>query len=150
MIFWLRRKNGFIRKMRLISRFTTSQPGQRIIATLQFQIMKFGQLMEYSMIKLNKCSDQEVKVSYSLLLLYVKLRAIEVYWSCKPLVLLRLKFFFFFKKKRSGISLPSSFCAWFLKEIFLFLLHSVNWPTFIVWLSLLCEILGNMYIVIVC
>ena len=65
--------------MRLISRFTTSQPGQRIIATLQFQIMKFGQLMEYSMIKLNICSDQEVKVSYSLLLLYVKLRAIEVY-----------------------------------------------------------------------
>ena len=85
--------------MWLISRFTTSQPGQQTIATPQFQ-MKFGQLMKYSMIKLNICSDQEVKVSYSLLLLYVKLRAIKVYWSFKPLVLLQLKFKKKKKKKR--------------------------------------------------
>ena len=29
-------------------------------------------------------------------------------------------------------------------------LYSINWPNFIVWLPLLLEILGNMYIAIVC
>ena len=29
------------------------------------------------------------------------------------------------------------------------LLNSINWPNFIVWLPLLCEILGNMCITIV-
>ena len=31
-----------------------------------------------------------------------------------------------------------------------FLLYSINWPNVIVWLPLLCEILGNMCIRIVC
>ena len=35
------------------------------------------------------------------------------------------------------------------RKIFL-LLCSINWPNFTVWLPLLCEILGNMYIAIVC
>ena len=48
-------------------------------------------------------------------------------------------------KKRSGTSPPASFSA----KIFL-LLFSVTWPNFTVWLPLLREILGNMYIVIVC
>ena len=52
-------------------------------------------------------------------------------------------------KKRSGISLPASFSAWFLKKLFL-LLYSINWPNFVFWWSLLCEIFGNMCIVIGC
>ena len=36
----------------------------------------------------------------------------------------------------------------FWRKIFL-LLHSINWPNFIVWLPLLCEKLDNMYIVMV-
>ena len=36
----------------------------------------------------------------------------------------------------------------FWRKIFL-LLYSINWPNFIVWLLLLCEILGNMSIAIV-
>ena len=31
-----------------------------------------------------------------------------------------------------------------------FKLYSINWPSFIVWLPLLLEILGNMCIAIVC
>ena len=37
----------------------------------------------------------------------------------------------------------------FWTEIFL-LIYSINWPNFIAWLRLLCDILGNMCIVIVC
>ena len=37
----------------------------------------------------------------------------------------------------------------FSRKIFL-ILHSMNWPDFIVWLPLLLEILGNMCIAIVC
>ena len=52
--FWSCRKNGLIRKIRLISKFMTSQPGQRTITTHQpkisrskgSQAMKFGQVIE--------------------------------------------------------------------------------------------------------
>ena len=53
-----------------------------------------------------------------------------------------------FFKKRSLITLPH-FSHNFWRKIFL-LLCSINWPNFIVWLPLLCEILGNMCIAIVC
>ena len=46
----------------------------------------------------------------------------------------------------SGSSVPASFSAWFLKENFL--LYSINWPNFIVWLLLLREIVDNIYIYI--
>ena len=41
MTFWSCKKNGSIRKIRLISKSMTSQPGN--------QAMKFGQLIEYKM-----------------------------------------------------------------------------------------------------
>ena len=55
--FWSNRKNGLIRKIRVISNFMTSQPGQQIITIHIFpnisrikgnQTMKFGQLIEYN------------------------------------------------------------------------------------------------------
>ena len=51
--FWPSRKNGFIRKIRLISKFITSQPGQETITIHKLsnnsrskgnQAMKFGQV----------------------------------------------------------------------------------------------------------
>ena len=51
-------KSGLIRKVRLISKFTTSQPGKQTIAihiltnisrSKGNQTMKFGQLIEYDM-----------------------------------------------------------------------------------------------------
>ena len=45
-------------------------------------------------------------------------------------------------------SLPASFSAWYLKKNIL--LYCNNWPIFIVCLSLLREILGNVCIVIIC
>ena len=71
---------------------------------------------------------------------------IEGYWnilklSCKPLDFTSDKAFLK-SKKRSGTTQ-------FWRKIFL-LLYSINWPNFIVWLSLFCEILDNICIVIVC
>ena len=55
--FWSCRKNGLIRKVRLISKFMASQPGLQTIAITYCPIshklkatnhtMKFGQLIEY-------------------------------------------------------------------------------------------------------
>ena len=58
MNFWSCRKNGSIRKIRLISKSMTSQPGYQTIAIYLLpnisrnkgkQAMKFGQLIEYNM-----------------------------------------------------------------------------------------------------
>ena len=68
--------------------------------------------------------------------------------SCRPLAFTSNKAFLK-KKKRSETSFSVSFSAWFLRKIFM-LLYSITWPNFNVWLLLLCEILGNMYIVIFC
>ena len=55
--FWSCRKNGLIRKIRLTSKFMTSQPGLQTIAihilpnisqSKGNQTMKFGQLIEYN------------------------------------------------------------------------------------------------------
>ena len=54
-------------------------------------------------------------------------------------------------KKRSGISLNTSFSAWFLRRnICLVILFYFFYSNFIVWLPLLREILDNMCIVFIC
>ena len=52
---------------------------------------------------------------------------------------------FWLFRKGSENSFSSTFYTWFWREIH-FLLYSVNWSNLIVWLPLLREILGNMYI----
>ena len=56
-----------------------------------------------------------------------------------------------FSKNKKGLELVSlpHFTHNFWRKIFL-LLYSINWPNFIVWLPLLCEIFGNKCIAIVC
>ena len=58
MSFWSCKKNGLIRKIRLISKFMTSQPGYQttavhVLANISRskgnQTMKFGQLIEHNM-----------------------------------------------------------------------------------------------------
>ena len=68
--------------------------------------------------------------------------------SSKPLAISSYKAFLK-NKQRSGICLPVSISAWFLKKKFL-LLYSITWSNFIVCLSLPREILRNMCAVIVC
>ena len=55
MTFWLSRKNALIRKIRLISKFMTAQPGQQTVTITILpnisrgkgnQAMKFGQVIE--------------------------------------------------------------------------------------------------------
>ena len=56
----------------------------------------------------------------------------------------------FIKTKRGmQLALLPHFLHNIWRKIFL-TLHSINWPNFIVWLSLLLEILGNICIVIIC
>ena len=51
------------------------------------------------------------------------------------LLILRYAQFEFFRKG-SGTSFSTTFCVYFSRKMFL-MLHSINWPNFIVWLSLL-------------
>ena len=56
---------------------------------------------------------------------------------------------FDFLDKGLGIVSAAHFVYDFSTKMFL-MLYSINWPNFIAWLPLLLEILGNMYIAIVC
>ena len=58
----------------------------------------------------------------------------------------------FFKKIRRGLELVSlpRFLHDFWRKIFLLLHFIINWTNFIVWLPLLCEILADICIAIVC
>ena len=56
---------------------------------------------------------------------------------------------FNFSEKGLGLISQPYFVYDFSWKMFL-LLHSINWPTFTVWLLLLLEMLGNMCITIVC
>ena len=56
---------------------------------------------------------------------------------------------FNFSEKSLALVSPPHFVYDFSRKMFL-MLHSINWPNFIVWLPLLLEILGNMCITIVC
>ena len=55
---------------------------------------------------------------------------------------------FNFPEKDLGLVSPPHFVYDFSRKMF-FMLYSINWPDFIVWLSLLLEILGNMCTAIV-
>ena len=56
---------------------------------------------------------------------------------------------FNFSGKSLGIVSPPNFVYDFSGKMFL-MIHSINWPNFIVWLHLLLEILDNICITIVC
>ena len=55
---------------------------------------------------------------------------------------------FYFLTKGLGLVSPPHFLHYFLGKLLL-MLHSINWPNFIVWLPLLLDISGNVCIVIV-
>ena len=56
---------------------------------------------------------------------------------------------FNFSEKDLGLVSSPHFVHDFSRKTFL-MFHSINWPSFIVWLPLLLEILGNMCITFVC
>ena len=96
-------------------------------------------------LKLTISLGQWCKVLYSLfysmaswgLLKYIETK-LQI--ACFHLILIFLK-----NKMNSATSLPASFSTQFLKKN-TSLLHSINWPNLIDWLSLLWEIFGNMCI----
>ena len=101
--------------------------------------------------KLSTSLDQLAKVSYSLFLLYAKLRAIEIYWNyaADHWHLSHSKLFLITKRGLGLVSL-TYFLHDFWRKLFL-LIYSINKSSFIVWLfHLLWEILYNMCIVDVC
>ena len=102
--------------------------------------------------KLSKSLDQYSKVLYNLFLLKVKLRTIvtklklTLKLSCRSLAFTSYKVFLE-NKMRSGISLPASFCDWFLKKnIFLVMFYYLI-KFHCLGLPLLREIFGNRCIV---
>ena len=132
--------------------------------------MKFGQLIEYNMRNIfleNHTQDVVEKLSPDpllknenwayLLINYLKFYTVCFYhmpsWgyqnmlrlSSKPLAITSYKAFLK-NKKRSGICLPASISAWFLKKnISIVIFYYLT----IVCLPLLREILGNIFAVIV-
>ena len=96
--------------------------------------------------------DQQSEVSYGLFLLYAQLEDYQMKLKrrCLPIQshLLHLKFF---QKPKSVLqtSLTPSFLVWYLKKS-IFMLYSINWPNFIIWLPLILGILGNNRIVLIC
>ena len=56
---------------------------------------------------------------------------------------------FNFSEKSLELVSPPHILYDFSRKLFL-MLHSINWPNFIVWLPLVLEILGNKYITDVC
>ena len=101
--------------------------------------------------KLSMSVDQQFEASCSLFSLYVE---VEDYQNILKLRYSSLAFTsykaFLINKKRSENSSPVSFSIWFLKKnMFHVMFYSINWRNFIVWLALLFETFGNMFIVIV-
>ena len=101
-------------------------------------------------IELTISLDQWSKVLYNLFLLHGKIKGYQniLKQSSWPLALSpHIKLF---EKIKRGLELVSllHFPHNFSRKIFL-LLYSINWPNFIVWLPLLCEIFDNMCIAIV-
>ena len=85
---------------------------------------------------------------YSLFILYIQIEDHQNIVKLRCLASAFISYKVFTKiKMRPGTSLPSSFSAWFLKKN-IYMLYSINWPYFVVWLSLLLEIFGNMCILI--
>ena len=134
-----------IRKISLISKLLTLQPGLQTIAihilpnisqSKGNQTMKFGQLIEYNKrnIFLQKLCRKWGRETSS--------RLVPDYWSRDMLN-------FNFSEKGLGLVSPPHFVYGFSRKMFL-LLHTINWTNFIVWLLLLLEILGNISITIVC
>ena len=97
--------------------------------------------------KLSISLDKSSKILYSYTVFIVW--PIEIHWNYAADHLLspHIKLF----KKIRGLELVTlpHFLHNFWRKIFL-VLCSTNWPNFIVLMSLLCEILGNMFIGIVC
>ena len=101
--------------------------------------------------KLRICLDQQSEFSYSLILLNVQVEDYEyICWNrrVEHLLLLRKKLFDKTEKGLELFALPL-FLHYFWRKILL-TLCSIDWPNFTVWLPLLLEISGNMFIVIVC
>ena len=169
--FWSCRKCGLIRNLRLILRFMMSQPGQQ---TTTMHILhnisriKDKQLIEYN--KRNKflqkscwkcCRETrsrsllffektfyEEKPSHllaefqyiliALKLAYNKNKLYKTLFYCS-----RDMFSFSLLNKSLGIVSPRHFVYDFSRKMFP-MLYTINWSNFIVWLSLVLEILGIM------
>ena len=122
------------------------------------QTMKFGQLIEYNRINISNETGRLVRdlflfvkkalykvkqVACSLVSLYFN----SPYETWRLLIQRQTQFWFF--RKVSGNSFSAIFCVWLSTKMFL-KLYSITWSNFIVRVSLLLEILGNMCIAIVC
>ena len=171
--FWLCRKSGLIRKIRLTSKFMTSQPGLQTIAIHIWpkisqskgnQTMKSGQSIEYKKKNISfqiLCGKWDRESSPRLLFVFWKkldMRWKQVTSTCpynKGKLYKTLDYWsrdmllFNISEQGLGLVCPPHFVNGFSRKTFL-ILRSIKWPNFIVWLPSILEILGNMCNTIVC
>ena len=146
----MQKKNGLIKKIRLISKFLTSHTVWQTLAihilhnisrNKDNQTMKFGQEIKYNRsIFLQKSWWKSIVHNLS----YIKNKLYKTLDYCS-----RDRLKFDFSENALGIISPPNFMYYFSRRLFL-TLYSINWPSFIVWLPLLLEMFANMCIAIAC
>ena len=171
-------KNGSIRNVRLISKFMTSHPCKQTIGIYTLlnisrskynQTMKFSQLIEYNKINIvlqKKWKKWRREPSSTPIFAFLKsficvvCSLVSIYFDSLILAYDKNKLYktlddwsrdminFDILEKGLGIISPTHFVYGFLTKMF-FMLYYINWPNFIVRLSLLLEILGNTCILII-
>ena len=157
---------------KLITEFMTSHLGKQtaihillIISSKTNQTMKFGQQIEYNKI-MQELRHRETNSRLLLSKALYEIKAngqhlsFDIFWksstwtcsknklyktlNCCSRYMLRHNFL----KKVLGLVSPPCFVYDFSRKMYL-MLYSVNWLNFIIWLPLLHEILGNIYILMV-
>ena len=94
---------------------------------------------------------QRSEVSYSFVFLVCSSRGLPKYNEAEVLTICFYFIWSFFKKifLKTKTSLTASFSAWFLQKNISDVMF-INWSNLIAWSSLLFEISGNVFIIIVC
>ena len=138
----------------------------------RYKIMKFMQVIEYEKFFMKDCAENEAGRLAPDLFLFIKknlfaVKASVLYlsfnifqylstWMYNKIKLHKIldcsdkgMLTFDCLEKGLGLISPQHF-VYDLSKTFFFMLHSINWPNFIVALPLLFEILGNISIVIIC
>ena len=128
--------------------------------------MKFGQLIKYNMRDIFKMcwrnySQTLLKSWANLWINSLKFSTVNIYciprWGLPKFIKTQLQTFCFyliqsfFEKTKTRLQVVAllHFLHDFWSKMFL-LIYSINWPNLIVWLLLFHEILGSMWILIVC
>ena len=129
-------------------KYTYCPISQEVKVIRQWNVLE--KLVPDLLLKYQNWTYQQSKVLHSLFLLHIQVDGYRKILKLRyrPLGFISNKVFSKTKNGMELVSLPHSLHR-FWRKIFL-TLHSINWPNFTVWLSLILEILESMCIAIGC